>query len=201
MIMRAILFASALSLVGLGACGQNPPGVLVPDALNSSPKPVGAGAPAPPNWTNPILGVPVGSVDEAKAQLAFSPLVPQGLGTATIHVQLGSSDIRSRPIAFIYDHASYGRIVVREWLPNKSPAEYEAWLQSIPGKAAADPGADQPGAGHSELVTIRGGIVALLTEPDDGSIADLRWVERGLVLHTSGPALNRERVIAIANSL
>ncbi len=138
---------------------------------------------------------------EASSKLAFNPMVPKGLGSPTkILVQLGNLELDRRPIAMIYDNASYGRIIVKQGLPEGTPEEEEAFLASVP-KMGAECCAGIPGSGHSELVSIRGSITALVTETDDRSTADITWVEGRLLLSVSGPDLQRDEVIDIANAL
>ena len=156
---------------------------------------------APGGMNNPILGEPMANAQEAEKHLAFTPLEPRGLGDPwRIEVQVGNSDIRRRPIAFLYDHPEYCRVFVIEMLPEMSPAEHAASIARVPAMH------DEccrgvPGSGHGEMVQIRGGISALLSEVDDRSQGTLEWVEGTLVMVVRGPQLQRDELIAIANAL
>jgi hypothetical protein len=154
------------------------------------------------DWDNPILGTVAPSIAAATKQVSFNPLVPKGLGNPIrILVQAANPNVVQRSLAFLYDTAAYGRVVILEWLPQISASDYAASLQSLPARRAADPAASIPGSGYLDTVTIRGGIVALRTQPDDQSTADLRWVEGSVVVNLSGPTLNHDQVVELANGL
>ena len=192
----ALLAALAFTLI---ACGQRQPGLSL-DAANVTPPPLVLGPDQ--DWDNPILGTVAPSIAAATKQVSFNPLVPKGLGNPIrILVQAANPNVVQRSLAFLYDTAAYGRVVILEWLPQISASDYAASLQSLPARRAADPAASIPGSGYLDTVTIRGGIVALRTQPDDQSTADLRWVEGSVVVNLSGPTLNHDQVVELANGL
>ncbi|MGH7428461.1 MAG: hypothetical protein ACREJ4_08935 [Candidatus Methylomirabilaceae bacterium] len=198
---RSMAFCAAGALMVAVGCGPPGPSSLALPTGDTPIHPPPAAAGPQHEWDNPILGIAMPNLAEASSKLAFNPLVPKALGNPTkILVQLGNLNLDRRPIAMIFDHPSYGRVIVKEGLPEGTPEQEMAFLASVP-KMGAECCAGIPGSGHSELVAIRGSITALVTETDDRSIADITWVEGGLLLNVSGPDLQRQEVIAIANAL
>ena len=188
-----------LSLGGLAvlvilspACGDQKTTVTLPLPTQTfAPQPPVSSA--DPNWDNPIEGQPVAAADAAR-YLAFTPLAPKGLGTpASVLVQLLYPQVDTRSVAYLFNHPTYGRVIVVENIPDISLADYQA--------ALIEWGSINPSDGKSETIVIRNAITALLTQTNDGSQAALRWLEGSIAISVRGPELQRDEIIAIANAL
>lgn len=191
--MRRFLLVGGLGvLLTLSACGDPKTTVALPLPTQGATlqPPVSS---ADPNWDNPIEGQPVAAADAA-SNLAFTPLEPKGLGSpVSVLVQLLYPQVDTRSVAYIFNHQTYGRVIVVENIPDIPLAEYQA--------ALVEWGSLKGTSGKSETIVIRKGITALLTETDDGSQAALRWVEGSIAISLRGPQLQREEIISIANAL
>ena len=186
---------TALLLIWLAAfvaaCGDNPP------------RPSSAGGPSPRgvtiDWENPIpLAQPVSSMDEARPYLAFSPREPQGLGRPVriLMTKPLAGQESGRVLAFLFDTAEYGRVIVIQELSQLTLQQYDDENQ----KLAA--GNDRPGrVGSAEVTPIRGGLQALVTTSSDGAHSDIRWREGPVQLLIEGPNLDRSACITIANGV
>ena len=193
---RNALWLAGVLIFGVVSCGpQEPTGGSATAPTSQQPfwqRPPASGQ----DWKDPIMGEEMSSIADAAKNLGFEPLVPKALGTPTkIFVQLSNPDPSQRVVAFVYENGTYGPVVVKEWLPPGSPADYAEFLAST---AAVD---DPATPGHRDSVTIRSGSIAMLTETDDRLVAGIRWVEGNIVVDIDGPSINREEVLTIANAL
>ncbi len=99
-------------------------------------------------------------------------------------------------VFFVLDDSKDGTIWIGESAPDiRSEADRLVFYN----EAVSENG--QPGIrGTAEIVTIRGGVRALLGTTQDG-ICTLQWVEKDTQIHLLGPTLTRDRVLEIAAEL
>lgn len=188
MLMRFWILLLAVAL--LAGCGQRV-SPRASDVTRGHPTGAAEGAAPPINWDYPGGGIEAKSVEEARSQLAFAPVVPKDVTSLLRIVVSNPLDIppEERSIAFVYQDPVYGRFFVAESLTEESQADLEAQvaLNNVPGVQA-----------RLSLVTIRGDIRALVIEGD--RTVSLEWLDQGLRIVIMGqPTLTPEDVIAIAN--
>ncbi|HCP62433.1 MAG TPA: hypothetical protein DIU14_08200 [Actinobacteria bacterium] len=137
------------------------------------------------------------SLDAARSEFGFPILDPQGLGSPVGIFATPPSVARvDRVIAFVYDTAAHGRVVVQEHLPDVPADEYDAFNESLVTNNG------RPGvSGTASLVTVRSGKRALITTASDGSTSDISWLEGTFEIVVRGPALTADACIAIAEGL
>jgi hypothetical protein len=194
-----------LAILLVPACGNS-------DGFVDTPKPPTSTAPTkqsalgedlvhegglPVDWDNPIKGQELSSFEEAKSLLAFDPYEPRNLGQAVGIFVSVSVDVRSRVLGLVYDSPGYGRVVVIEELLHLPISDYQAGMEEIVDTSLARPEL----AGRSELVSVRGGLTALMTATEDGSVADIRWTDGTIVLLVRGPSLNRDTAVQVAEQI
>ena len=193
--MRGRLAIVVVALLGATSCANSAVGAGAGAAPGTSP------APDFPkiDWSNPF-GVSAASVGDVSGELAFTPKVPADLGN---YVSISASDPSStdrpdRVLAWVYNDATYGQFFVEELLPTETQNQLETSVSCQPGEV----GCDTTG---SSLVTIRGGVTALLIyAPPDWSVATaLVWLEGGLEYIVMGPrsSLTDHQVLSIAKNV
>jgi hypothetical protein len=140
------------------------------------------------HWGNPIAGGTV-ITDAAAADVAFAPLVPQGLGDSILiqETPADSTDGPLRELAFVYDDPSIGQFVIFEHLAEGKAtlAEWNDLAAVQPGCMTSSPADSAFGSsgpriechfGDRSVVTIRGGTTAFLFEGDQ-TVA-VQWLEQ-----------------------
>ena len=138
------------------------------------------------------------SLDAARSEFGFPILDPQGLGSPVGIFATPPSVARvDRVIAFVYDTAAHGRVVVQEHLPDVPADEYDAFINESLVTNNGRPGV----SGTASLVTVRSGKRALITTASDGSTSDISWLEGTFEIVVRGPALTADACIAIADGL
>jgi hypothetical protein len=185
---RLALVALALSLGAVGCGSRAAPGG-EPRANDN-----------PVDWDRPIpAALEVPSIDQARPALAFTPYVPTGLGSpdrvlVTDPAIMG--DPTSRVLALIYDLPSLGRVVVEEGIPQIPPAQFNSsWRQQIALNGSPDV--------HGTLseATIRNGLEAFIGTSEDGSQSTILWLEGDIEILITGPTLDRDQAVSLANSI
>ncbi len=148
------------------------------------------------DWSNPAHGVPVASMVAAQSLSPFPLHEPGGgLGTPQSIFVTGSGG-PSPVFVFVYGTSRYGLVDVYEELPDVPPAEYDAANQRL----LAYNGLPST-HGSSRIVSIRGGCQALMTVSEDGSRADIRWLEGGVEYYVRGPSLSTAVAIQVAEGI
>lgn len=150
------------------------------------------------NWDNPIDGVRMRSSQAAQEKVPFEIIEPRNLGAPlAIYVTPPQhSDPAGRVIAYVYDPAEYGRVVIKELVSEIPPEDWEAHVASMVARNG------EPGLlGRFDAVTIRGGKTALVTTSEDGSESALFWLEGPVQVVIRGPELTFNEVVSIAESL
>jgi hypothetical protein len=157
-----------------------------PRASESGDAPLGDIPPV--DWNNPIEGSEVASVAQATRHLDFPPYVPRGLGAPQKIL------INANPsVAFMYETSEYGLVVISEAKQQLSSAEFKEFMETVVRDVQL---------GTAEIVTVRGGIEALLIVPEtQGQGASLRWQEHERDLDIRGPNLTREDVLQVAERI
>jgi hypothetical protein len=154
------------------------------------------GGRGPPNWDNPISGEIVASLQQAESQLPFEPRLPRGLGTPVkILVSPDSEEPanEARGIAFLFDTADYGRVVVVEGRDDVPLAEFEAMIRTL----VAEKGKPN-GQGYVESVVIKGGTQAGLFTGAHGELT-LEWREGNVRFTLSGPTVSKDDIVSLAD--
>jgi hypothetical protein len=152
------------------------------------------------NWMDlPSGRVLVSSVQDAATHLAFAPREPQGLGVPQwISV---SNDLDARGIRTFwarYDAEPYGNIHINMWIdPVPLATRVASWQEDAAKALAGDPCFH----GTAEMVTIRGGVAATIGAPPDENRVSIGWREGSILTMVSGPALQHDDAIAIAEKL
>lgn len=183
----------AAALVAFVSCGD--PTTLRAGPGTADPTPGWLPEDPPPDWDGGIASVTVSSIDEARRALAFTPREPQGLGSPR-RIVVGEgpeSERQFKPIGFIYDTATYGRVVVKMELDDVSAAVRRAgWSQSVaaPNKRS-----------RSEIVIIRSGTEAIVGVNSAWGFGAISWREGSVLILVMGPTLTRDQAIEIANKL
>ncbi len=154
----------------------------------------------PISWNDP-LGYQPDSLASAESDLAFTPVVPAGLGdSAAISENDPSETPKSdRSLAFVYDDLKYGgTYFVEESIPTLTQNHLEDLATCQPGETGCST------KGWS-LVTIRDGVTALLIyAPREVSEAtSLTWIENDIMFVVMGPrdSLTDSNALAIAAAI
>jgi len=152
----------------------------------------------PANWDNPIDGDPVNSFDDGRSDVGFSARQPQNLGDpkSIFVTRLSGSQRQDRVLAFVFDTASYGRVVVIEEPLRITAAE---WLKSIQANAASNGSSGT--SGRADVVTIKGGVQAEITTSGDLAHSDIRWIEGTMQILVRGPTLNHDECLELGNKV
>ena len=175
-------------IASLSACG-------VAQSPRAAQPTVGSqGEPFPMDWDNPIQGETVDSYADARSDVSFDAREPNLDNLRAIFVTaLDRSSSSTRALAFRFDSATYGRVWVVEERLQIDPKLWEQDERDLIARKG------QPGySGSSEIVTIKGGIPAILRTSDDGSDSFLRWVEGQVLFTVEGPNLNKDACVAVA---
>jgi hypothetical protein len=179
--------APAKSLFAMGAL------IAVLSACGHEPSTFEEGGNVQLNWTswfpNAIREADAAAADRA---LNFRAHVPQGLGQGSVYI----SPLRNA-VAFVYDTAAYGRVVVVESFPDQpDPGVRYASYQNQVAQT------QQPEAhGYAEIDTIRGNIAALVTATDDRSRWTIQFVADGVQFTVLGPALPEQGALYLGNTI
>ncbi len=152
------------------------------------------------DWGRPFNGGGV-PLDDTAAFLAlhpsfhvYAPNTPDPVKVFAAPGPGGSAG--NDAVFFVLDDSKDGTIWIGESAPD---IRSEADRLALYHEAASENG--QPGIhGTAEIVTIRGGVPALLGTSQDG-MCTLQWVEKDTQIHLLGPALIRDRVLEIAAEL
>ena len=184
--MRRRTLLIALCLFG-AACGAD-------QARQSPPEREGPQV----NWDNPIHGIVVDSIQAAQQMVSFTIYQPNALGIQRPLLVTGpfESTPDQRAIAFLYDTAAYGEVVILEGPPEVNRADWDAMLDtqvannSLPGTHGA-----------AEIVTIRGSLRALRYSSETGATAVLQWLQGTVEFWVEGPTLSPAQVVEIANAI
>lgn len=99
-------------------------------------------------------------------------------------------------VAFVYDTAKYGRVVVEEDVPSVLGEAYDTANEEVVA-TAAHPGV----SGSAEMTIVRSGHKALVTTAEDRSRSTIVWLEDGVEIIVRGPSLSSADCIAIAEAL
>jgi hypothetical protein len=126
--------------------------------------------------------------------------VPKDLGApARILVtdpSLAPAQPEFRVLALLYDLPTFGRVVVIEEIPQIPVVEFNSWWEHQ-ATLNRSPGVH----GTTTAVTVRGAVEAFITTAEDGSRSDIRWLEGDIEIVIEGPTLDRDQVVALANSI
>jgi hypothetical protein len=145
------------------------------------------------NWDNPIDGVPVASLTQAAQSMPFQVSQPMGLGTpARILVSRPDVPTEGRSVAFVFDTASYGRVIVFERLPEVDPSQYDVTNEHLV--------AIFNGPGALEIDLVRGGTKALVATTAEGRTG-VYWLEGKIEFYVSGPTLTKTDALQIVNGI
>jgi hypothetical protein len=159
----------------------------------------GLGADESFSWTHPFRGkgVEVATAADAMSKTSFNLDVPKPLGT--MHIFLSpytDAQGRSDAVWFVIQSPKFGIVWIGESAPDV-PDDAER-LASYQDRVAQN---GQPGVlSVAEIVTVRGGVTALLGVSPDG-VATLQWVENQTQVDVQGPTLTRAQVLDIASWL
>jgi hypothetical protein len=187
--------AVMLLSVTVGACSQGPTVVPVGGGPGGEGENESEGSQT--DWNNPIEGVGVASFGEAQAAVSFEIYQPNNLGSpvAILMTNPSTSDIGDRVVAAIYDTTNYGRVVVKEHLPDEPAAQYDSSNDRVV-EAVNGP----QGHGSAQIVTVRGDRRALLTISPDQTDCTIWWLEpNGVELIVRGPDLTPTNCVVVAN--
>jgi hypothetical protein len=149
------------------------------------------------DWDNPISGNEVPSLDVAERAVPFEVRAPKGLGQPTKHLMSPSSfHAGLRVVASLFDSPEYGRVIVIQHLPDLPVEEYHAANRSLVEMNG------QPNvSGSAEILSIRGGLEALVTTSEDKTKSTVFWLENGVEYVVEGPHLDRSEVLRIAEGI
>jgi hypothetical protein len=142
-----------------------------------------------PNWDNPFgdRGTQVPEVNEAAPYLAFTPVVPRSLGSASrILIDGNKPDRSTKTLLLVYQQPGYGRFWVKE-----SVAEVtQAWIESQTNNPT--------GCSEDSVVTLLGGTRGALAV---GRVTSIMWLDHGLLMTVLGQSFTKDRAIEIANQV
>jgi hypothetical protein len=189
--MRRLAVLLSVGLLGItAACGSD----RGDSPAEIEPK-VGTGAEV--DWDNPLQGVAVPSVAAAREQVPFDVLEPKGLGRPiNVFVSPPGTSPGARVVAFVYDTAEYGRVVVKEHISDVPP---EKWRESLQLVVARN---DDPGvSGRGDIVVIRGGQSALVTTSEDEVRSSIFFLVEEVEISVRGPTVAFDDVVSIAEGL
>lgn len=149
------------------------------------------------NWNNPIDGEPVPSLPAAQALVPFGIYEPKNVPSPTT-LLVGPIGARQPDlvVAFLYDIEPYGRVVVKEHVPDVPVDEYVSSnreMLNLNGQSNVH--------GSFEVATIRGDREALITTSEDRTTSSIFWLEGAIEIVIRGPSLDRDAVIKLAESI
>jgi hypothetical protein len=194
--MKQTILTLGFSCVMFVGCG-NPGGSGQATLAELEESPRGYDAPET-NWANPIEGVRAPSLAQAESTLPFDARTPKGLGTPSKILLSDPAMVSAKQIviAYLFDDPELGLVVIKEHLPDVDPSTYVEENREL-----LKYNGDVNTHGRFSVVSIRGGIEALLTESEDGSEATIFWLEDGIEYIVNGPSLNGQDVVAVAERI
>ncbi len=140
-------------------------------------------------------GIQVADLKEAAPYLAFTPVVPRGLGPAAKFFISGNKpDMSARSLIWEYDQPPYGKFSVEESITEAT----QAWIDSLNNNPT--------GCSLESVVTLRGGTRAALSVPNPpahGSgtgTTSIMWLDHGLLIDVLG-IFTKEHAIEVANQV
>ncbi|MEO8292072.1 MAG: hypothetical protein ABI635_02940 [Actinomycetota bacterium] len=193
---RMTLAAAVISLVALGACANSAVHANSGEFASSSESPGEVLAP-PINWSNPIDGDEVASLEAAQPSLGFTVYDPKGLGTRrSVFVSPSGTEKELAVVALLYETPGYGLVVVKQHLPDVPIADYDKANQEL-----MEMNGLPTVHGSFDLVAIREGQEALVTTSEDGTTSSIFWLEKNIEIVVRGPDLDKTDVLKIAEGL
>ena len=104
----------------------------------------------------------------------------------------------TRTVWFRYDAEPFGNIHVNMWIdPEPIATRVAGWHQQVADKLNPE----SCGRGTAEVVVIKGKTEALIGGPPDEDRVTINWREGPIWMQVSGPALQRDDAVAIAEKL
>lgn len=182
--------------LGLTGCGSEPSEVSTPSAASSPPPTTTPSSTTPPpgppqiNWDHVLLsGIPT-TVSSAvqDGQLSFEPVRPAQPEPAYVEVTDPTvvADPAHRGVAYYYDIAGIGRVVLTESPATSSPEDL---------RAIADARRD---SGEYSILEVDGTPVLLIAA---NGIGRVRTIRGGIAFDITGPAISPEDVVKFYRSI
>jgi len=182
--------------LGLTGCGSEPSEVSTPSAASSPPPTTTPSSTTPPpgppqiNWDHVLLsGIPT-TVSSAvqDGQLSFEPVRPAQPEPAYVEVTDPTvvADPAHRGVAYYYDIAGIGRVVLTESPATSSPEDL---------RAIADARRD---SGEYSILEVDGTPVLLIAA---NGIGRVRTIRDGIAFDITGPAISPEDVVKFYRSI
>ena len=160
--------------------------------------PVMCEGPPSPAWGDDPYhggGARVADLNEAALYVAFTPVVPRGLGSpATFFVSGNTPDMSAKSLVLVYDQPVYRQFWVSESIAETTQASIESL------------GSNPTGCSLNSVVPLQSGTRAavLVRNPAAGGSrgpTSIMWLDRGLLIEVLGftDSFTKDRAIEIAN--
>jgi hypothetical protein len=146
------------------------------------------GPPLPVWGDNPYHGggIQVADLKEAAPYLAFTPVVPRGLGPAAKFFISGNKpDMSARSLIWEYDQPPYGKFSVEESITEAT----QAWIDSRRNNPT--------GCSEDSVVTLQSGTKAALSV---GRWTSIMWLDLGLLIDVLG-SFTKDQAVEVANQV
>ena len=155
-----------------------------------------------PAWDSPFgaAGTQVADLKEAAPYLAFTPVIPRGLGSpAKFFIGGNTPDMSARGLIWVYEQPVYGRFWVKESIAEV--VQTQNWIESMRNNPT--------GCSNESVVTIRGGTTAALSvgnpaaSGSGSSTTSIMWLDHGLLIVALGPkgSFTKDHAIEVANQV